>query len=432
MFGTQSTEMLSGFIAIVWRLLRSQRGSVAIQLAITATVLLGVVALGTEVGFLLFKHRQMQAAADSAAFGGATALVRGYPADYTVEARAVAASAGFVHGVNSVTVAVNRPPTLGAYTGNSGAVEVIISQPQTLGMASLFSSGLFDVGARAVAIVGGTGSGCVLQLSTNNITGVSISNGATINLVQCGMDVDANGSTALSVTGGAVLNTQFVSVTGSASVTNGAVINATNGVKTGQPYVADPYASVAQPTFSGCNYNNKSLGHSASRQYISPGVYCNGLAFTNDAIVTMNPGVYIIDRGSFNVGGAVQLTGTGVTIFLTKSTGSSYATVTIGNGANVVLSAPTTGATAGLVFFGNRNAPLSTSSNFGGGATLNITGAIYMPSQTVTFNNGISNPSGCTQLIAGKIVFSGGARFKNNCSGTGVISVGGAVTALVE
>ena len=52
------------------------------------------------------------------------------------------------------------------------------------------------------------------------------------------------------------------------------------------------------------------------------------------------------------------MNGTGVTIVLTGSSGN-YATVTIGNGASVTLSAPTSGATAGIVFFGDRNAPWS-------------------------------------------------------------------------
>ena len=286
-----------------------------------------------------------------------------------------------------------------------------------------------------MALKGAGGGDCVLQLG-GNTTGVTISNGATVNLVQCGMGVDATGTASLSMSGGAVLNTLSVSASGGISVTNGAVIHATNGTKSNQPAVADPYASVARPSYSGCTFpNGKSYGHSNNgMQNISPGVYCNGLAFTNDAMVTMKPGVYIIDRGSFNVGGAVQLTGKDVTIVLTSSTGSSYATVTIGNGAQVTLTASQDGklgTVPGVVFFGDRNAPLSNSSNFGGGANFNITGSIYLPSQTVTFNNGISNPSGCTQLIAGKIQFSGGANFKNNCTGTGAVSIGGS-TALVE
>ncbi len=120
---------------------------------------------------------------------------------------------------------------------------------------------------------------------------------------------------------------------------------------------------------------------------------------------------------------------------LTGSSGN-YATVTISNGARVTLSAPTSGATAGIAFFGDRNAPWSSQTNkqqnFGGGASINITGAVYFPGTQVNFNNGISNPSGCTQLIAGTINFQGGAQFSNNCAGTGTSAIGGGATLLVE
>jgi hypothetical protein len=145
----------------------------------------------------------------------------------------------------------------------------------------------------------------------------------------------------------------------------------------------------------------------------------------------MSPGVYFIDRGTFTVGGNVTLTGTGVTIVLTSSTGSNYATASIGNGANVTLSAPTTGATAGIVFFGDRLAPASNVQNFGGGATINVNGAVYFPSQEVDFQNGISNPSGCTQLIGGTIKFVGGSNFQNNCP-TGVAAAGATNSSLAE
>lgn len=411
---------------------RERRGSVAIQIGLLLTVIVGMSALGTEITFLMYKHRQMQSAADSAALGAATALATGRPSDPVLEARAIAASLGFVDGVNSTTVTVNRPPLTGVHTADTAAVEVVVSQPQLLTMVGLFREGLVSVGAHAVAVLGGTGNFCVLELNTGTATGVSMSNGAVVNLTQCGMAVNSTGSAALSVTGGAVLNAKSVSVSGNTSVNNGGVINAADGVKTYQPAVADPYAAVARPSFSGCNFNNKSYGHSASTQTISPGVYCNGLAFTNDAVVVMNPGVYFIDRGTFQVGGSVRLTGSGVTIVLTKSTSSNYAKVSIGNGAIVTLSAPTSGTTAGIVFFGDRNAPIGNTSDFGGGASLNITGSIYMPTQTVTFSNGIANPSGCTQLIAGKIQFTGGAQFKNNCTNTGVSPIGAIATTLVE
>jgi hypothetical protein len=238
----------------------------------------------------------------------------------------------------------------------------------------------------------------------------------------------------LTVSGGAVLNTQSVSVTGQTSVTNGAVINATNGVKTLQPATVDPYAGVTMPPLpGGCDFNAKSYGHSATTQTLTPGkTYCNGLAFTNDAQIVMPAGIYYIDRGALNIGGGTRVTATNVIIVLTSSTGSNYAWTQIGNGATVTMSAPTTGTTAGMLFFGDRRAPITTTANnFGGGALINFTGAIYLPTVRVTFTNGITNPSGCTNLIAGDITFNGGANFKNNCP-AGVKSIGSSASVLVE
>jgi len=397
------------------------------MIALALPVMIGMVALGTEIGFLLYKQRQMQVVADAAALGGATALQTGHPA-LAVEAEGISGFLGLVNGTAGVTVTVNNPPLTGPRVSNASAVEVIISQPQTLSMVTLFTSGAFSVGARAVATAG-AGSFCVLQLGGSS-TGFSISNGATANLTQCGLAVDSSGATALSLTGGAVLNATSVSVVGSASINNGASVNPSSGLKTSQPSVADPYADVAMPTFSGCaGGTGKSYGYGTST--MSPGVYCNGVSFGNAANVTMNPGVYFINQGSFNVGGGVQLTGTNVTIVLTSSTGSNYATVTIGNGATVSLSAPTSGATAGIVFFGDRNAPLSDTNVFTGGVAVTINGALYFPSQTMNFQNGSSNTSACTQLIAGAIQLTGGSQFQNNCP-TGVAAIGGSASTLVE
>ena len=77
-------------------------------------VILGMIALGVQITFVLYKQRQMQSAADSAALGGTTALMRGYPANFRGRSLAVAASVGFVNGIDGVTVTVNQPPSLGS------------------------------------------------------------------------------------------------------------------------------------------------------------------------------------------------------------------------------------------------------------------------------------------------------------------------------
>ncbi len=408
---------------------RAERGAVAIHIGLMAIALIGMAALGSEIVFVLNQHREMQMAADAAALSASTALSKGYPSDLNVEARAVAANAGFVHGVDGTNVTLNHPPLGGNNTSNNQAIEVVVSQPQTLYMTSLFRSGVFSVGARAVATAG-SGTYCVVQLVASRNPGVTAANGATATLTQCGIAIDSTGATALSMSGAAVITAQSVSISGNKSITNGAVLNAPS-VKTYQPAVTDPYAGVAMPALpASCDFNNKSYAH-GTWNLVSGKRYCNGLALTNDAIVTMAAGTYFIDRGSFNVGGNVKLTATNVTIFLTSSTGSGYATAVIGNGASVTMSAPTTGTLAGIVFFGDRRGPITNVADFGGGAVINVNGALYFPSQKVTFSNGVNNPSGCTQLIAGEIQFVGGSNFQNNCP-AGVIAAGGGASTLVE
>ncbi len=428
-------DIFVGITGLKRRFRHSRRGSVAIMIGIALPVVIGMASLGSEIAFLLFKHRQLQVVADAAAFSAAVAIKTGHP-NFAVEARAVATSLGFQDQLNGVTITPNSPPASGPNVGNKSAVEVIVSQTQTLAMASLFHNNLWNVVARAVAIAG-AGSSCVLQLDST--TGFTMNNGATANLTKCGLAVDGVGSAALSMSGRAQLTAQSVSVVGRASISNGAAINPSDALRINQPNVPDPYASVTMPSIpggcsNGTEINGKpiSYGHSNSGlQTINPGVWCGSVSFTNDANILLNPGVYYVDGGTFSVGGSVIMKGTGVTVILTSHTSGNYSTATINNGATVTLSAPITGTTAGIVFFGDRRAPARNTNNLEGGASININGALYFPTQTLLFQNGASNPSACTQLVAGTIQLVGGSSFQNNCP-TGVATIGAANNTLTE
>lgn len=416
--------------------LRDERGSVAIHIGLMMIVLIGMGSLGIETGTLYLDQRKMQAAADAAAVSAAVARATGRPSDFRVEAKAVASSFGFTDGVDGTTIAINSPPARGPNMANSAAVEVIVGQPQELALAKVFRSDTFDVGARAVATVGGGPSYCVLQLDPHARSGFTMNNGATVTLDECGVAVNSDDRRAFSMSGGARLYTPKVSVVGDASVSNGARINPDDALETQQPAVSDPYADVAVPPYSGCS-NGEGRTYNWGNWVLTPGVYCDGVRFRNAANVTMKPGIYFIDRGTFEVGGGVKLSGIGVTIVLTSREGEHPATIDIGNGADVELTAPTTGPTAGIVFFGDRLKPDDHDMNtFGGGASITLVGAIYFPRGAVTMENGASNTSDCTQLIAATIELKGGSRFRNNCP-QGVSPIvggagGGGASRLVE
>lgn len=413
---------------------RDTRGSVAMAMGVALSVLMGMVALGTEISFIEFKQRQMQATADAAALSAAMAKNKGYPLDFELEAKAIAASSGFISGVDQTVITVNSPPLSGSQTQNSDAVEVIIQQPQTLRLVSLFTSASFDTEARAVAIKGQANMGdfCLLALDPAGTYAVDISNGAQLTLNNCGIAINSTASPALSVVGGARIDAKSVSASGMISVSNGGAINATDGVFENQPPIPDPYANVNINVPSGCMYNNIYYNWSNDGAVISPGTYCEGLHLLDVIHVTMSPGIYYVKSGQFQVSGGVTLTGTDVTIVLTKNTGT-YANVDISGGSNVTLSAPTSGPTAGLLFFADRNTPTGTKVDFAGGAGMSLTGALYFPTMLAMYSNNAGNTTSCTQLIAWRMGFVGGSRFNRDCDNTPIRPIGaGSLPELVE
>jgi Flp pilus assembly protein TadG len=406
--------------------MRSERGSVAIQLGLMMIVILGMVALGVEITFALYKHRQMQSAADSAALGGATALMRGYPADFTIESHAIAAAAGFVNGVNNVTVTVNRPPTLGPQTGNNNAVEVFVSQPQYLGLVALFREGLFQVGTRAVALVGSANLYCVLALDPSAARAVYLRNNVTVGNPDCGVAVNSSSDAALYLRNNAAINGP-VSVHGSWSLDNNAELNGNPVINHG-PIVIDPYAVVALQPIPSCTSQSAKANNNVTID-LDPGHFCNGWDFKNNVTVNLAPGAYYIDK-EMDFGNNVIVNGTGgVTLVIN----SDYP-VTFTNNAQVNITAPSSGPYAGLAFFGLRDARASTVHTFDNNTVMNIKGVIYFPNQIIEFNNnGSTTPGGCTQVIGRIVRFYNNVWLDANCDATGVKPIGGnTLSQLVE
>jgi Flp pilus assembly protein TadG len=413
-------------------------GGIAVMTALSLSSLVGAAGLGTEAGLWYVAKRDMQSAADTAAYSASSALMAGQnTTNAALAAKAVTARYGFANGTGGVVVTVNSPPESGSYTTNSSAVEVIVQQPQTLLFSSLFLASSPTISARAVGLAGVAGNGCVLTLDKGNVTDLTDSGGATLNLNNCGIDVNSSSADALSISGGATINAYSATITGNYETSGGAKLSATHGITTGAAPTADPYVSVNVPSYSGCNQNSYSLSGGATKTLSAGGstyVFCNGLSVSGGATLTLGAGVYIIDRGSFSLsGGAIVNATSGTTIVLTSSTGAGYATAQISGGTTLSLTAPSTGATAGLAFFQDRNAPSSGTNSFSGGSTQKITGAIYFPNQGVSYSGGATTGgAACTQLVAFTAQFSGGTTFNNTCSGVGVNAIGGSSSKLVE
>jgi hypothetical protein len=422
-------------------LLLGKRGTVAV----CAPLLLVTVGLGIEAsGWVANKQGWMQRTADMAAIAGGLAYSTGASAQTAVTEAAYVAEVNiggtarpsgtrtWTAPTMSDTIVANNVITTKIVNGIKSPGDIAISATIQYTLPLLFSAlamkrpnASITLSATAIAelIPGQIGKYCILALDSASTEGIDISNGAAVNLSACGIQVNALGADALYLTGGADLTATSVSVSGNFAVNNGAAMNVSGAVTVGSAPGVNPYAGVTIPTPGTCAPSNTFI----AGQNIPAGTYCNGLNVSYGT-VTMGPGIVIINGGNFNpAGGSTVNAANGTTIVLTGSSGSNVGTAQIANGTTVNLVAPTTGPTAGIAIIQDPRAGTATS-NLAGGTNLNITGALDFPSSVVNFSNGSTSTSSCTQLIAYQVVFTGGARFGNNCAGTGTSGIGATTT----
>ncbi len=457
---------------LLHRFRRDQSGNYLIISGLLMPVLVGFVCLGTDVTLWLYKHRAMQAAADSAAFSAATAYMQNVK-DLTslqTQAWSAAGSYGFVNGSNGVNVTLNWP-----YDSRPGSVEVIVAQPQTPLFASLFLSSL-TISARAVAV--GTpqvaGTGCVLALDQTAGGAVTTQGSATVNLTGCSLASNSNSDSALTVGGSSYINALSVSVVGLISGSP-SHIDASGGILTKQVATTDPYAGASicvqgqtpcPPT--PCNLSDQTFQSTVTigppRQTPQPSPYvpasfvlCGPTKLNSGAVVTLRPGIYYLEEdssgkaGSLTVNGGatlqsydayeMQTYGTleycaqndcGVTLVFTSSSGNVFGAATINGGATVKLTAPKSGPTAGIEIFGDRRMPTGMAFQFNGGSTQIFNGAIYLPKAAASFSGGSGTSNACTQLVADTVTFTGNSNFKIGCAGMTPIGATPASVSLIQ
>jgi Flp pilus assembly protein TadG len=418
---SEKASMFYSIVATLRGLTLDRKGVTAVVAALGATAVIGVTGLAIDVASWEVTLRNMQGAADQAAL--AALIVADAGGDKTTEAKAITAEHGFVDGQTNVTVTVNQPPNQGSHTASNSALEVVITQPQSLMFTGLFLSTSPTVTARAVAL-SVAGSMCVMALDKTGKTAVGsvdLTGKTTVSMPSCDVYNDSPDAKSTELVGSASLNARNIFLAGGYSVSGGGSMTASGSLKTYTTPMPDPYTGLTIPSFSGCS-STEVKNNTVKTVSSTVHVYCGGITVNSGSTLNLSAGTYILDQGNFTVNGGATVTGTGVTIILTSSTGSSYGAVTINGGATVTLSAPTSGATAGIpgvAIWVDKNAPMATD-KFNGGSTENITGAIYAPTGQVVYSGGSSTATGCTQLVALTVTFNGNANFGNNCTGSGI------------
>lgn len=383
-------------------------GSTITLAAISFPIILGMAGLGTDAGLWMAEKRKLQAAADAAAMAAGWELMQETPEYMDTSALREALRNGYT---NDGTM------TLATRDSNEGViVSANIRQDVEAYFSKLVFSNSVRVNITAESLVTGVeGDFCVLSLDESASAAMTTQGSVELQMPSCGIAVNSSHNNALSIGGNVNINVDNIRIVGSHSVSGNSATLDYNYLREGRDPLEDPYAELEVPEYNGCDESNTHLSADAT---LSPGVYCGGIQITGTNTVEFEPGVYILDRGDFNVSGNGALIGEGVTFILTGN-GPHYASMDITGGREINFSAPESGEDwAGIVFFQDPNAPANGTNKLTGSNEIVMNGVAYFPAQNLQFGGGASffgTDDVCTRLIGKTVTLSGNPLLGNNC-----------------
>ena len=159
------------------------------------------------------------------------------------------------------------------------------------------------------------------------------------------------------------------------------------------------------------------------RQALKPGCYGN---LVLNGHVQLQPGDYVLNSGSLIIGGDARVSCSACTFFLTSDQAgtqpSAIGKLKIDSGANVQLSAPSTGEHAGTLVYQDRRATpevVGEENLLSGGRNAKLEGTIYFPSQSIAID-GTSEPDmSCTRVVGRRLLIKGRVVIAKDCSVAG-------------
>jgi hypothetical protein len=405
--------------ALSWlrNLFSSDRGNVLVVGAAAMPLLIGSAAIAIDTIQISVWKRQLQRAADSSAIAGAYALSLGddehdaihrdldknsFPVLSQEEAIAVGPRLGFPRTVRVTLTATRTPPFMSIFT----------NRPQTLV-------------ADATAALVDDGTFCMVSLYDGTDAGIDANGGADVNL-SCGMKANCTGTDCVTAGGdSSITAAPIASVGGLKGDTN----NFVQPTKL-QPYSAaqaDPFAYLPDPAPTGCD---GILTESTDFSLLGD----NPCFLSADVQPSMTLNIPDNVQSVTIYGGNIDFKGdvnaSGITFIMTGPAGEAGDLI-INSQANLNLSSPDDGTYKGVLFYRDRRAS-NIEIKINGGASSNLTGALYFPSSDITFAGTAGMNVQCLQMVGQKLKFRGGATITNTCpSGSGASAFQQTVVRLV-
>jgi hypothetical protein len=344
----------------IHRLLADRSGNLLAIFALCAAIVIGAAGAGLDFMRLASERSEMQEAADAAAL--AAARLYGKPE----EVRDAAAARIFARNLHVPTERIDLDV---AYDKDFVTVNANGKMPTML--LGILGKRSLSASVSSVAARSRSAPICLLALDKSLPNGFEIYGNASLTARDCAAVSNSADDRGMRTYGGA-----------SATAAEFAVVGDFDGDFSPPPStdidpVADPFADLRLPASGSCG--NASSRLSRTSYSLDPGVYCGGLRIMAGATVTLKPGLYVMRDGPLEAQSGATVVGDGATVAFTGKTSTLY----LQGGASMKLTAPKDGDFANIALFSESNSPYVEWMTVSGGATLEIIGAMYLPTHEV-------------------------------------------------
>jgi len=402
-------------IASFKKLWRDKRGNALVIVAAALPLVLGSAGLASDtIQWALWK-RQLQKAADSAALAGVYARMATQDVTTAVNYDVDSGNNFVRSGSAAKKITLLNAPVVG-FPGNgagfNNAVSVQLQIQRTLSFSSIFLRSTPIITANATAAAVASGEYCAQAQINTNTTGISAGGNTTVNL-KCGMITNSTSMDAAVAFGSSSVTASPVAAVGGLDKTdNWAAGTVLLPFTLAQP---DPFADIDPPTIpSGCSNFSDKPSDNQTWPATKPTAPVCIKDLTLKGTITLQPATYII-TGSIGVNSGAVVNCTGCTFIMTNDTPANTGTVDINGGATMNLTASSTGAYAGILFYSNRGADASKINKINGNSSSNYSGAFYFPHQQVDFTGNAGVTFQCLKLVSWQLTFRGNSTINNNC-----------------
>lgn len=436
------------------RRVRSEEGQSLVLIALSLTILMGFLALATDVGVLLRQRRMAQTVADSAAIAAAfESMYEGNPTTVSTSmydaAKRDAILNGFTPGATNgatnsstgvtLSVAINPNISVAGYN-STGNVQAVVSLNALPIFMNFFSFKPLTVGATAIATNTINADGCFYVNNGGNYANPAVNMGGSSVVFgqHCGVTINGNAN----LSGNSDITAKFVSASGSITTTGSGSITGSESQGTGAP-TPDPLFTLQetanQPTVSGTTCTAPT-GSGMSCLYNYQGGNLSGTLPSNTLFVFDNNVTARCGPGAGNPCVVINnsVTGSGVTLYLKNNlpldytsngaavlTPPGYGSTCVGSAnplCGIIIDAPTDGS-AGQGTYTCSSGRGNNAGNPGelyfdfGSSTTTLNGIIYAPYMQMFVQDQGANTTLNDDLIIGNLCSQAATLTVNQYSG---------------